>query len=66
MVEEKRGIGFAVSVLSISLSVFGKIKIGFFNLLFDAVRYFSGLFSENVRLNDLNHEHVFSDFAFGF
>ena len=42
-----------------------KIKIWFSDLLFDAVRCFSGFSSENIRLNDLNRVHVYSDFACG-
>ena len=42
------GTGFAVSALSISLSVFGKIQIGFLNLLFDAVRYFLVYFRKST------------------
>ena len=46
---------------------FQQNKIGFSDLLFgDVVWCFSGLSSENMRLNDLNHGHVFSDFACGF
>ena len=36
-----------------------KIKIWFSDLLFDAVRCFSGFSSENIRLNDLNRVHVY-------
>ena len=39
-------------LLRTRLSVFGKIKIGFSDLLFDAVRCFSGFSSENMRHND--------------
>ena len=46
--------------------VFGKNEIGLLDLLFDAVWWFSGLSSENLRLNDVNHMHVFSGFARGF
>ena len=46
--------------------VWGKNKIGFSDLLFDAVWCFSGFSSENMRLNDLNHVHLFSNFACGF
>ena len=57
----------AVSVLfRTQFSVFGKNKIGFLDLLFDAVRCFSGFNSENMHLKDLNRVHVFSDFACGF
>ena len=68
-----KNFGFSVLVTiavcdfcSISLSVFAKNKIGFSDLLLDAVRCFSGFLSENMRLNDLNRVHVFSDFACGF
>ena len=46
---------------SISLSVFGfgKDKIWFSDLLFDAVRRFSGFSSESMRLNDLNRKLCF-------
>ena len=60
-------VTFAVcGFFPISLSVFGKNKIGFSDLLFDAVPCFSGFFSENKRLNDLNRVHVFSDFVCAF
>ena len=39
-------------LLRTRFSVFGKIKIGFSDLLFDAVRWFSGFSSENMRLNE--------------
>ena len=59
-------IRLAVSVLFRSrFSVFGKNKIGFSGLLFDAVWCFTFLFG-NMRLNDLNRVHVLSDFACGF
>ena len=51
---------------SILLSVFGKNKMEFSDLLLDALRYFSGFSSENMRLKDLNRVHVFSDFACSF
>ena len=63
-------IGFSVLVsvaecrsCSISLSIFDKNKIEFSDLLFDAVWCFSGFSAENMRLDDLNHLHVFSGFA---
>ena len=66
-------IGFSVLVsvavcrsCSISFSIFGKNKIEFSDLLFDAVWCFSGFSAENMRLDDLNHLHVFSGFAWGF
>ena len=44
-----------------------KKKIGFSDLLFGvAVWCFSRFSSENMRLNDLDHEHVLLDFACGF
>ena len=54
------------SFRSISLSVFGKNKTGFSDLLFDAVWRFSFISSENMRLNDFNRVHVFSDCACAF
>ena len=55
-------IGFSVLVsvavsgsCSISFSIFGKNKIEFSDLLFDAVWCFSGFSAENMRLDDLNH-----------
>ena len=60
-------VWFAVSVLFRSrFPVFGKNKIEFSDLLFDAVRCFFGFSSENMRLNDLNPVHLVSDFACGF
>ena len=62
-----RPLRFAVSVLFRSrFSVFGKNRIGFSDLLLDAVCCFSGFSSENMRLNDLNRVHVISDFACSF
>ena len=55
----------AVSV-SIPPSVLGKNKIGFSDLLFDLAWSFMVCSSEEFRRNDLNHEHVFSDFACDF
>ena len=40
--------------------------IGIHSTLFDAVWLFSDFFAKNMRLNDLNRVHVFSDFACGF
>ena len=68
---EKFGFSVLVTIAvssfcSISVSVFGKNKIGFSDLLFDARWCFSGFSSENMRLNNLNRVHIFSDFAYGF
>ena len=68
-----KNFGFSVLVtISVSVlfrsrfSVFGKNKIGFSDLLFDAVWCFSGFSSENMRLDDLNSVHASSDFVCGF
>ena len=55
------GLGFLFSVP-------GKNNIGFSDLPLDAVRCFPGFSPENMRFNNLNRRHVFSDFfrVFGF
>ena len=50
----------------LSVSGFRQNEIGLLDLPFNAVWWFSGLSSGNLRLNDVNHMHVFSGFARGF
>ena len=54
---------------TVALSIFGlrQNKIRFSDsVLFNAARCFSRFSSKNMRLNDVNCVHVFSDFACGF
>ena len=55
----------AVSVIRSRFSVFSKNKSEFSDLLFDAVFCFPSFSSKNMRLNNLNHNHMlnFSEYV---